>query len=130
MIRFTPLLFLLAGCTDRFLSIRSEPDGAKAYLDGKEIGTTPCEVPFTWYGGRELVLEKTGFRSRTEILDVNAPWWQWPILDFITDVLLPFTITDRRPFLFPLVPMEADAKTIDEVRKRADELRQRSKEKP
>jgi hypothetical protein len=127
--RLAPLaLLLLVGCTDRLLSIRSEPEGATAYLDGRAVGVTPCEVPFVWYGGRELVLEKEGYRSRTEILDVAAPWWQYPVLDFITDVLLPFTLTDRREFSFPLEPQSTDPGRIDEIRKRAEELRLKARE--
>lgn len=129
--RIAPLaLLFLVGCTERLLSIRSEPEGATAYVDGKAVGTTPCDVPFTWYGGRELVLEKEGYRTRTEILDVDAPWWQYPPFDFITDVLLPITVTDRREFAFPLQKQSTQPGEIDEIRTRAEELRKKAREHP
>ncbi len=127
--RFWPLL-LLTGCTDRLLEIRSEPPEADVYVDGKRVGKTPCAIPFTWYGDRELVLEKEGYRSRTEILRVRAPWWQWPVLDFITDVILPIRLVDRRFFFFPLAPQRPDPRQAEEIRRRAEELRRQTREKP
>lgn len=119
-------LLLLTGCTDRLISLRTEPPDAVAYLDGKEVGHTPCEVPFTWYGDRELVLQKEGFRTKSQILEISAPWWQWPILDVLTDVVLPFLFTDRHEFTIVLEPRSQDPKEAEEVRKRAEELRRRA----
>ncbi len=119
-------LLLPAGCTDRFISLRTEPPDAVAYLDGKEVGHTPCEVPFTWYGDRELVLQKDGFRTTSQILEISAPWWQWPIFDVLTDILLPFRFTDRHEFTIVLAPRSQDPKELEEVRKRAEELRRRA----
>ena len=42
-----------AGCVERFLAIHSDPPGAAVYLDGEKVGTTPCEVTYTWYGTRD-----------------------------------------------------------------------------
>ena len=128
--RFAPLFLLLAACTDRFIQIRSEPPGATAFLDGKEIGRTPCQVPFAWYGDRELVLEKPGYRSRTEILRIRAPWWQWPVLDFFTDVVLIIPFIDRREFGFVLEKHASSPATIERLKRNADELRKSARENP
>src|SRR6185503_14144438 len=97
-------LFLLAGlaaaslsqtgCVERILAIQSDPPGAAAYLDGEKVGTTPCEVSYTWYGTRVLVLELRGYSLVRKEIVLNPPWWQLVPIDFITDVLIPMTLRD------------------------------------
>ena len=119
---------LLGGCVDRVVSIRSEPDGAEVFLDGVKVGETPCEVRYTWYGTRDLVLEKRGYREIREKVSLAGPWWQFPVLDFITDVLIPFTITDRRDLTYTLERAPTTREELLEVRARAEELRRRARD--
>ena len=119
---------LLAGCVDRVVSIRSEPAGAEVYLDGVKVGETPCEVRYTWYGTREVLLEKRGYRERREAVDLYGPWWQFPVLDFVTDVLIPFTIVDRTDLTYTLERAPTTQEELLEVRARADELRRRARD--
>lgn len=129
--RFAPLaLLVLAGCTERFLQVRSDPPGADVYVDGRKIGRTPCETKFTWYGDREIVLEKDGYASVTKLVEVRPPWWQWPGIDFFADVVSPVQYTDRRVFFFVLQPLRPDPALAEEIRRRAEELRTKAKEKP
>ena len=126
-----PVLFLLlAGCTERWIQVRSEPPGATVYIDGERVGTTPCETPFVWYGKRELVLEMDDFLSHTTMISLPAPWWQWPIIDLFPDFLLPWTFTDRHEFSVSLETRTFDPKARGEVRKRAEELKKRLAEDP
>lgn len=115
-----------AGCVERLLAIQSDPPGAAAYLDGEKVGTTPCEVPYTWYGTRLLVLELRGFNLVRQEVVLNAPWWQLVPIDFITDVLIPMTIRDRMSVSYTLDPAPASPEEVDTVLERADELRKRS----
>jgi len=117
---------LLAGCVERFAVVRSEPAGAAVYLDQEKVGTTPCEIPYTWYGKRELVLELPRHRPVREIIALNPPWWQYFPLDFVTDVLLPFKITDRAEFSYALEPSSPTAEEREGMRSRAQELRDKS----
>ena len=122
-----------AGCVERLLAIQSDPPGAAAYLDGEKVGTTPCEVPYTWYGTRVLVLELRGFTLVRKEIELNPPWWQIVPIDFITDILFPLTIRDRMSVTYTLDPAPASPEEVDAVLERADELRKRSappKEKP
>jgi hypothetical protein len=116
----------LAGCVDRFVSLRSEPPGAVVYLDGEKVGETPCEVKYIWYGTRELVIERKGYKVVREMISLRLPWWQFFPMDFITDVLVPFTLTDRTEFSYSL---ERDLPTEEEraeVLRRAAELREKA----
>lgn len=115
-----------AGCVERLLAIQSDPPGAAAYLDGEKVGTTPCEVPYTWYGTRLLVLELRGFNLVRQEVVLNPPWWQILPIDFITDVLIPMTIRDRLSVSYRLDPAPATPEEVDAVLERADELRKRS----
>jgi hypothetical protein len=115
-----------AGCVERLLSIQSDPPGAAAYLDGEKVGTTPCEVPYTWYGTRLLVLELRGFNLVRQEVVLDPPWWQVVPIDFITDVLIPMTIRDRMSVSYTLDPAPASPEEVDTVLERADELRKRS----
>jgi hypothetical protein len=114
------------GCVERLLAIQSDPPGAAAYLDGEKVGTTPCEVPYTWYGTRLLVLELRGFNLVRQEVVLNPPWWQIVPIDFITDVLIPMTIRDRMSVSYTLDPAPASPEEVDTVLERADELRKRS----
>ena len=94
--------------------------------DGEKIGTTPCEVKYLWYGTRELVVELSGYRLVSELVTLSPPWWQIMPLDFVTDVLLPFTITDRVDLVHTLEPAPVSKEEVQEVLRRAEELRRRA----
>ncbi|MBI3856239.1 MAG: PEGA domain-containing protein [Planctomycetes bacterium] len=114
------------GCVERLLAIHSDPPGAAVYLDGEKVGTTPCEVTYTWYGTRVLVLELSGFSLVSRGVVLDPPWWQLVPIDFITDVVIPMTIRDRLSVSYTLDPAPIDEKEVDAVLERADELRKRS----
>lgn len=95
---------LLGGCVERKLLIRSEPAGADVRVDGTLVGKTPCEVPFTWYGTRKIELERSGYESFTKTEEVLPPWWQYPVFDLFTDVLIPADFEDARAFDYTMEP--------------------------
>jgi hypothetical protein len=116
---------LLAGCVERYIAVRSEPSGADVYVDGDKMGQTPIDVPYIWYGTREILLEKRGYREIRERVALNPPWWQYPPVDFITDVLIPFTITDREELSFHLERAPLTREEVREVLRRAEETKAR-----
>ena len=115
-----------AGCVERLLAIQSDPPGAAAYLDGEKVGTTPCEVTYTWYGTRVLVLELRGYSLVRKEIVLDPPWWQIVPIDFITDVLIPMTLRDRHSVTYTLDPAPVSPEEVDAVLERAEELRKRS----
>ena len=116
-----------AGCVERLLTIHSDPPGAAAYLDGEKVGTTPCEVKYTWYGTRDLVLELRGYTLIRQEVTLSPPWWQIIPLDFITDVVIPITIRDKMAVAYQLEPAPVTREEVDAVLQRADELRKKAK---
>lgn len=125
-----PRLLLLAallsgGCVERFVAVRTEPPGATLYVDGEKIGATPCEVPYIWYGQREFVVELKEHRAVRELVTLSPPWWQIFPLDFVTEILVPFTLTDRLEVSYVLERAPASEQEAGEVRRRAEELRRK-----
>jgi hypothetical protein len=94
------------GCVSRRLMVQSNPPGAMVLVEGREIGYTPTAVDFTYYGKREITLIKDGYETTTQLVPVRTPWYQLPGVDFFTDNLLPFRVTDRRTAAFDLQPKQ------------------------
>ena len=98
------------GCVERHFLVTTEVPGvggdagAKLYVNGGEVGPTPADVYFTYYGTYHLTLLKDGY----EILQVDqcipAPWYEWPIIDFFTENVWPFKVRDVRGFNYVLQP--------------------------
>ena len=104
---------LSAGCVRRTMTIRTEPEGARVALNDEEVGTSPVTVDFTWYGDYEVICRKDGYQTLQTHRRINAPWYQIPMIDFFTEVLLPMTIQDHQEMSFTLEPAkEVDRKDL------------------
>jgi hypothetical protein len=125
-----------AGCVERKLMIRSEPEGVPVVLNGVYAGVTPVEVEFLHYGvvrveARPVDRDGDGevdFRGAAADVPLDAPWYQWFPFDFITDNLWPGTLSVRREAHLVLPPAEKGL-TEEERRdldRRAAELKERA----
>jgi len=112
---------LCAGCVQRRMTIRTNPPGALLYVDDYEIGTTPVSTSFTYYGKRKIRLVKDGYETLTVIQSIPPPWYQWPVVDFVTENCIPGQIRDQHTFDFQLRP-QAVAPT-EQLLSRAEQLR-------
>ncbi|MFQ5655581.1 MAG: PEGA domain-containing protein [Planctomycetota bacterium] len=107
----------LSGCVDRWLVIRSEPSGARVFIDGRERGVTPHREPFHFYGTREILLrledpEDAGgpsYRSESRQVEVKPPWYQRFPIDLFAEHLWPGTLVDTHSVEFHLKPLDAGA---------------------
>ena len=115
------LSMFLSGCVRRRMTVRSNPPGATVYLDGQEIGRTPFSTNFDFYGKREFRVVKDGYETKTVILPVRAPWYEWFPLDFASEILLPGKLTDRKFYEIDMQPLLVVP--TPELRGRAEELR-------
>ena len=97
-ILFIGLAFLSVGCVERRMTVRSNPSNALVILDGQEVGFTPVSVPFHYYGVRQIKLVKDGYETKVINQHINAPWYQWLGVDFVSEVLIPFRIRDERDY--------------------------------
>ena len=116
---------LSSGCVRRRLTVRTSPPGAVVSVDNQVIGTTPAASSFTYYGTREIRVEKDGYRTESLKQKISPPWYQFPGLDFVTDTLWPWEIRDERIVDIEMVPQTLD--TTENVLGRADQLRGQSR---
>ncbi len=121
LVVLTLMAVVSGGCVRRRMTVMSNPPGATVYLDGKEIGRTPFSTNFDYYGKREFRLVKQGYETKTKIMPVRAPWYQWVGFDFVAEVLLPGKLTDRHYYQFDLQPEQVIPKY--ELVGRAEDLR-------
>lgn len=105
------------------MTIESNPVGALVLLDGKEVGYTPVSVDFTYYGTREVTLIKDGFETRTFPAKLQTPWYQYIPLDFFSDNLNPFPVTDRQRFQYQLAPRNETNDTGENLLNRGNAIR-------
>lgn len=113
------------GCVRRRLTVRTTPPGAVVSVDNQIIGTAPAATSFTYYGTREIRVEKEGFRTEAIKRRLNPPWYEAPVLDFVSESLWPWEIRDERIIDVQLVPETIEPTAS--VLQRADELRRQSR---
>lgn len=95
----------VAGCVERTITVRSDPPGARIYLDDVERGETPATFSFNFYGRRKLLLRKDGYEPAKEIIEVKAPLQSVFPLDIFFDLLWPLTIEENHTYDVVLQPL-------------------------
>lgn len=109
----------LTGCVDRRLVITSEPSGATVFLNDAEVGRTPMEVDFTYFGTYDVRLRKEGFEPLVTQARAKAPFYEWPVIDLVA-LAIPVTKRTRIEWHFELEESSLDE---EELLERANELR-------
>lgn len=115
------LVPLLTGCVERRYTIRTDPPGALAIVNGEEIGPTPVSKSFTYYGDREVTLMLDGFKTEQQVVPIKAPWWDNLFTEFVSENLIPITFRDEREYQYKL-RTQANPETPD-LMNRAEQLR-------
>ncbi|MBX3394237.1 MAG: PEGA domain-containing protein [Phycisphaerae bacterium] len=119
------LALIICSCVERTVTINTEPQGATVVLNDQEVGQSPVRVPFTWYGDYDIIIRKDGHKTLSTHHRLNAPWYQWPLIDLVSECLVPFTIRDDQVIdTFVLEPAEVPTK--DDLLRRSEELRTRA----
>lgn len=104
---FLLTMIALGGCVERKIFITSEPPGALVRVNDVEVGVTPVEVKYTWYGAYDVQLEKDGYDDLTTQATTKAPLHAAPGLDVLAG-LWPGTIKDHVLWHFELTPADDD----------------------
>ncbi|MCL4210715.1 MAG: PEGA domain-containing protein [Phycisphaeraceae bacterium] len=73
------------GCVRRTIFITSEPEGALVYLNDTEVGRTPVEVDFLYYGDYDVRLVHPDREPLVTMGKARAPWWDTIGLDLIAE---------------------------------------------
>lgn len=83
------------------MKITSEPQGALVYVSDVEVGRTPVELPFTWYGDYDIILRLDGYETLKTHSLLTPPVYEIPPLDLLS-AMAPWTYNDRRYLHFQL----------------------------
>ena len=107
--RYTAILALICtvtipACVERTIAVRTTPPGALVTVNDVEQGRTPVTFPFTWYGDYRVRLELPAYETLSTTRQVDPPPFQWPVLDFICEILLPFKFHDQHEWNFTMAP--------------------------
>ena len=119
------LACLSTGCVTRRVLITSDPPGAIVYRNGQYLGPTPVEEPFDYYGKYQYRLVRDGFEPLDVTQDLEAPWYEVPGLDFVSENVIPYTIRDVKTLHYQL--KQAIPVRPDDIRARAEGLRGEAK---
>jgi hypothetical protein len=84
-------LLLAGGCNNvrRSILITSEPSGALVWLNGREIGRTPVEVDFLYYGNYDVQLVAEGHDPLLTSGKAEPPLWDHVPLDLVSELTPP-----------------------------------------
>jgi hypothetical protein len=117
----TAALLLMGGCVEQTMTITTDPPGALVSLNGQELGRTPLQQDFIWYGNYDVAVRKDGYQTLKTHKWVKAPWWNWPPFDLIADCL-PWQIRDHEHLKFALAPVTSAATQPSVLMERAMEM--------
>ncbi|MBC23914.1 MAG: hypothetical protein CMJ32_08385 [Phycisphaerae bacterium] len=105
-----PILLLLVlvmmastGCVRRKIDITSDPSGARVWLNDREVGRTPIEVDFTYYGRYDVRLELAGYQPVWTVGSANAPVWDTIGADLVMETV-PTELTSTNQWHYILEP--------------------------
>ena len=105
---------VLTGCgTERRIFITSEPTGALVHLNDIDVGFTPVEVDFTWYGEYDVRLEKDGFEPILTTAIAKAPLYETPVIDLAAG-LIPVRKKSHIDWHYELQPANDDPDAVVE----------------
>ncbi len=109
-----PLLLLLPACVDRRIAVTSEPSGARVWINDTEIGRTPVQTGFKFYGVYDVRLELDGYEPIHEAKEADAPIYEYPGLDLVTGII-PIDWKSREDWHFELTPNLEQTQTPAEL---------------
>lgn len=109
------------GCVRRTITITSTPPGALVYLNDVEVGRTPVEVEFLYYGEYDVRLVRDGYTPLVTSGLAKAPWWDTIGLDLIAEAV-PGEPHAKIEWHYEMTPETFETAQILE---RADDLRDR-----
>ena len=112
----------LAGCVQRTITITSDPPGALVWLNDREVGRTPLDVEFLYYGTYDVRVVKDGYEPLLTKGEASAPWWDLPGLDLAAEVA-PVKLNSNIDWHYVLLPGDNDPDLLIE---RGRQMRARS----
>jgi len=108
------VLILVPACVDRRINVTSEPPGARVWINDIEIGRTPVQTAFKFYGVYDVRLERDGYEPIHESRKARAPLYEYPGLDLLTGAI-PLDWKSRTNWHFDLTPSPESTRSQSEL---------------
>jgi len=105
----------------RRLIVKTQPEGAAVSIDRQPVGYSPVSVPFTYYGTRDVQIEKDGYKPIRVQERLDPKWYNRFPISFFTENFSPREIRDQRIIDFQLQPKTMTSE--NELLDRANDLR-------
>ena len=119
LIPLTVLVVLCSGCVRRTIMITSEPPGVLVWVNDREVGRTPVDIDFEYYGVYDVRLELAGYEPMMTSGEAAPPWWDGVGADFFAE-LVPADLHSEVHWHYDLAPLMEDREALVD---RADRLR-------
>lgn len=81
------LALFQGGCLKRTISITTEPPGALVWLNDVEVGRTPLETDFTFYGTYDVRLHREGYEPILTKMKAVTPVQELPVIDLAAEAI-------------------------------------------
>lgn len=72
---------LMPACMRRTIRVTSEPPGATVTVNDMQVGRTPCEFDFTYYGTYDVLWTLDGYEPLRKPMPTSAPLYEYPPVD-------------------------------------------------
>jgi hypothetical protein len=126
LVAFILVFASLVGCVKRTISISSNPSGALVWVNDREVGRTPVEFEFLYYGEYDLRLEREGYEPIMTTRWATTPFWELPVVDVFAEVVAP----DRESNVYWGFDLEPRNDNANLLLYRAKRFRRMSEERP
>src|SRR4051812_25565156 len=83
---------------------------------------TPLTRDFVWYGTYDVAASMGGYETTHTPLKVIAPWWQWPPIDLLVEIL-PIHARDVRHYTLTLQPASTQPVDPELMLSHAEQMR-------
>jgi hypothetical protein len=104
----------LAGCLERRVRITSDPPGALVTANEVELGRTPVEADFTYYGTYDVLVQKDGYEPLRTKAKATTPIYEYPPIDLVS-IAIPAKIEKVTLWQFKLEPKLEAVEPKDEL---------------
>lgn len=98
------LACLATGCVERRFLIETNPPGAVVEVNGRRVGSAPVNVPIAHYGIHRIRIFAPGYQTLVVDQPIDAPWYEYFPIDFVSENLIPYTFRDIRRQRYDLIP--------------------------
>ena len=106
------------GCLERTIAITTQPPGALVWLNDVEVGRTPLETDFTFYGVYDVRIRREGYEPIITKAKAKAPVQEWVGIDLLAEAA-PIRFHDHVRWHWDLTPV-AEAATDDAAKQQAE----------